>query len=449
MMKYIFLIALTLSTSANTVNELKKKFLSKGDVLSYYIKDDKGNTKELNEETQLIPASVFKIISSYYILEKLGIDYQFKTAISYRGEIKDSTLKGDLILSTSGDPYLLTPQIFDLIEAVAQEGISKVDGYLVIENNFVNLNRIGNVGLDDQPYNQSISGLNLNFNRFKSIGRSKNKTIFPTHDGFHTSVAKKTLGPGVGFKNIPDKNLEKWEYTKTKDYYLEVPIRNSLLFNGEYVKKLFYSRGIDIKSISFVEEKQKITKTLNTIYSPKSLDLVKLAMEYSNNLFIETLILQATGEKALADAAKKMLKDLKIKTSGKIENSSGLSSETLISPKELVNFIQDKANKKFGSHYFINLFSITGHSGSLHRKYLNEEGFERFRYKTGSIDYVYNICGQSFQKNRETFCIMINNPKKRALINGENSTRNEKLREEAKSWRRSKERFSELLLLEI
>ncbi|WP_412473667.1 D-alanyl-D-alanine carboxypeptidase [Halobacteriovorax sp. YZS-1-1] len=447
----ILLLALALNTSANTIKDLEKEFLQKGDTLSYYIADENGKVISSNENQNLIPASIFKIFSAYYILDKLGTDFHFSTSISYRGDIENGTLKGDLILNTSGDPYLLTPQIFDLIESVAQEGIKKVDGNLVVVNNFVNIERIGTVGLDDQPYNQSISGFNLNFNRFKSIGRSTQKSIFPKHDGFQTISSQKSLGPGVGFKNQNKKSqdIEKWQYTKTKDYFVEVPIRNSLAFNAYYLKKQLEQRGISISGIKITNKEQSETKRLNTIKSPSSLDLVKLAMEYSNNLFIETLTLKATNKENLADAAKKMIKDLKIKTKGKIENSSGLTTETRITPKEIVNFIQENANQKFGSHYFINLLSITGHSGSLHRKYLNDDGFEKFRYKTGSIDYVYNICGQSFEKTKRTFCIMINNLQKRKLVDGKNTNKTERLREEAKGWRRAKERFSELLLLQM
>ena len=56
---------------------------------------------------------------------------------------------------------------------------------------------------------------------------------------------------------------------------------------------------------------------------------------------------------------------------------------------------------------------------------------------------------QSFEKTKRTFCIMINNLQKRKLVDGKNTNRTERLREEAKGWRRAKERFSELLLLQM
>lgn len=426
--------------------ELTRKFLENGDEFSFYIKDNKGNEISQNADKFFIPASIFKIFSSYYILDKLGTDYQFITTLGYRGEIKDSILKGDLILTSSGDPSLLTPKIFDLIESAFQSGIRKVEGRLIINNEFVNLSRIGNVGLDDQPYNQGISGFNLNFNRFKSVGRS-DKDIFPIHNGLEIKKADRPLGPGVNFKNIKTKKKETWVYDNSKEYYLEVPIRNTLKFNANYFGSLLRKRGIEFNAIAY--EKIAPQKVIGSVKSLSSLELVKLAMEYSNNLFIETLMLKATGEDNLDIAAKKMIKDLKVQVKGEVENSSGLSTKLELTPKEIVSFIQSTAYQKFNNNYFINIFSISGHSGSLARKYLSEKGFEKFRYKTGSLDYVYNICGQSYEKNPRTFCLMINNPKKREILMGKNSAKNEMLRQEAKAWRRSKERFSELVLMKL
>ncbi len=450
-MRFITLLLLFagFNTLAQTnIENLKKKFLSSGDTLSYYLKDQQGNIRAYNPDEALIPASVFKIYSAYYILKKLGTDFRFKTSLAYNGSIKNGKLIGDLVLETSGDPYLLTAQALDLVESLREFGIKEVTGNLIIVNDFVDIVRIGNVGLEDQPYNQSISGFNLNFNRFKSVGRT-NREIFPIHDGLKTQESKSSLGPGLVFKNNPNSTIEDWTYAKkSQDYYLEVPLRNSLVFNANYFRNFLNGYGVSTSGIVFKNKAQR-TKLINSVYSPNSLDLVKLALEYSNNLFIETLVLKASGRKSLKEAAAFMAKDLKIKYSGELENSSGLSVELKLKAKDIVEFIETHAYKKFAHHYFINLFSITGHSGSLYKKYLTKQGFEKYRYKTGSVDFVYNICGRSFEKNQKTFCVMINNPKKRKLLMGKNSVKNEKLRQDAKAWRRSMERFSELLLQEL
>ncbi|WP_412470847.1 D-alanyl-D-alanine carboxypeptidase [Halobacteriovorax sp. RT-2-4] len=447
-MKFLVLIFFSLASLATTsIDNLKKEFLDKGDELSYFLQWDSGKSRSLDSKNSFIPASIFKIFSAYYILDKLGTDYRFKTSIASRGHISNGTLKGDLILSTSGDPYFLTAQAYDLIDAVKAAGIKKVEGKLIVVNNFVDLNRIGNVGLDDQPYNQSISGLNINFNRFKSIGRD-DKNIFPTHNGLEIKKSPKPLGPGEVFRHIKNNEKESWVYTNSKDYFLEVPIRDSLQFNANYFNHHLKIAGIETKGVAFEESFTK-SKILNTVYSVPSLDMVKLSLEYSNNLFIETLVLKATKKDNLKDAAQKMVSDLKLPVKGELTNSSGLSVNIEMLAQDIVNFINKNAYKKFGNNYFINLLSITGHSGSLHRKYLTNKGFEKYRYKTGSLDFVYNICGRSFEADPVTFCVMINNPKKRQLLMGPNSAKNEKLRQEAKAWRRSKERFSELLMYEL
>jgi D-alanyl-D-alanine carboxypeptidase/D-alanyl-D-alanine-endopeptidase (penicillin-binding protein 4) len=88
--------------------------------------------------TAFNPASVIKIATSFAALDKLGAEYRFETAFEARGEInkKTRTLEGDLILAASGDPELTTIELNRLIRQVAQSGISKVNGSLIVTGRF-------------------------------------------------------------------------------------------------------------------------------------------------------------------------------------------------------------------------------------------------------------------------------------------------------------------------
>jgi len=58
---------------------------------------------ERDPERLFTPASTTKLYSSAAALGELGADYRFKTPVFMRGDLKDGTLKGDLILVASGD----------------------------------------------------------------------------------------------------------------------------------------------------------------------------------------------------------------------------------------------------------------------------------------------------------------------------------------------------------
>lgn len=58
---------------------------------------------ERNPDQMFVPASTTKLYSCSTALAELGSDYRFRTRVVARGDIKDGTLHGDLILIASGD----------------------------------------------------------------------------------------------------------------------------------------------------------------------------------------------------------------------------------------------------------------------------------------------------------------------------------------------------------
>jgi len=58
---------------------------------------------ERNPDQMFCPASVTKLFTAAAALADLGADYRFKTPVVRRGEVKDGTLHGDLILVAQGD----------------------------------------------------------------------------------------------------------------------------------------------------------------------------------------------------------------------------------------------------------------------------------------------------------------------------------------------------------
>jgi D-alanyl-D-alanine carboxypeptidase/D-alanyl-D-alanine-endopeptidase (penicillin-binding protein 4) len=91
-----------------------------------------------NSDTPFNPASVIKIATTFAALDRLGADYVFETSFLAAGTIdkKTSTLKGDLVLSSAGDPTLTSRDITNLIAQVKKAGITKVTGSLVTTGKF-------------------------------------------------------------------------------------------------------------------------------------------------------------------------------------------------------------------------------------------------------------------------------------------------------------------------
>src|SRR6187399_3028056 len=84
------------------------------------------------------PASVIKLATSFSALQKFGPDFRFETAFYTPGTIdkKTRTLKGDLVLHSSGDPVLSTSDVNRLVNDVVRAGVARVTGNLIVAGPF-------------------------------------------------------------------------------------------------------------------------------------------------------------------------------------------------------------------------------------------------------------------------------------------------------------------------
>lgn len=84
------------------------------------------------------PASVIKLATSFTALQKFGPDFHFETAFYTLGTIdkKTRTLKGDLILHSTGDPVLSTADVNRLVNDVIRTGVARVTGNLIVTGPF-------------------------------------------------------------------------------------------------------------------------------------------------------------------------------------------------------------------------------------------------------------------------------------------------------------------------
>lgn len=87
-------------------------------------------------EELINPASVVKIGTTLWALERLGPDYRFETRFLARGTVSDGILHGDLVVHGSGDPDFQPENAFLVADALNSLGIRRVTGALVVNGTF-------------------------------------------------------------------------------------------------------------------------------------------------------------------------------------------------------------------------------------------------------------------------------------------------------------------------
>lgn len=91
----------------------------------------------------LAPASNEKLPVTFAALRELGLSYRFKTEVLGRGVREGSVWHGDLFLKGFGDPTLTSARLGRLARAIAEAGITRVDGRLYGDESWFDAKRSG------------------------------------------------------------------------------------------------------------------------------------------------------------------------------------------------------------------------------------------------------------------------------------------------------------------
>lgn len=93
---------------------------------------------ERGGESVVNPASVVKVATSLWALERLGREFRFETRFFARGEValQRGEVRGDLVVQGGGDPDFHLENAFLVAQALNQVGIRRVSGALIVSRTF-------------------------------------------------------------------------------------------------------------------------------------------------------------------------------------------------------------------------------------------------------------------------------------------------------------------------
>jgi D-alanyl-D-alanine carboxypeptidase/D-alanyl-D-alanine-endopeptidase (penicillin-binding protein 4) len=125
----------------------------------------------MNARKLLLPASTMKIVTLAVAAEKLGWDYRYETTIRAAGPIEAGVLRGDLVVSGTGDPGLVAAdgmgdRVFaDWAGRLKQRGIRTIAGRIIGDDNRFDEDTLGAGWMwDDLPddYAAGVGALQFN-----------------------------------------------------------------------------------------------------------------------------------------------------------------------------------------------------------------------------------------------------------------------------------------------
>lgn len=292
---------------------------------SFYVTDEKGNLVfDYQGNKGLSTASTQKIFTAITALDLLGSDYQYTTQLFHSGNIENSVLKGDLILSSDGDPTLgswryetTQPEKIreKIINAIKSKKIKKIEGNIIIDDSIYDFQTIpGGWAWNDigNYYGAGVFGVNWRENQFDIHLLGGKKESEPTQ-------ILKFSNP---LHNVKWRNeTQSYQGTRDQSIIYTAPFSEVAVINGKLpmdkvtkvsgatpnpplelgqeLAQWFKQENIDFQGNIITASNELLSKgefqvpngeVMMTHYSPKMSEIVHHFLQKSVNLYGESMI---------------------------------------------------------------------------------------------------------------------------------------------------------------
>ncbi len=380
----------------------------------------------VHPDTVLNPASSVKLLTAYTALQKLGINYQFKTSFYREG-------KGDFCIKGGGDPSFVMEDLYLVVEALKRKGVDEFSGKITIDASFFDREYYPedrNSQDSERAYNAPIAGLNFNYNTLSVFVNPSTKgrpaiigLDFPfdfikvqgkvmTSSGTDVTWDKKGKGDleivSLGGKIAS--GADEWR----KPFRIRDPLRAF----GEAFFKMMNHGGVPTKGAMRINMGSCDGDPIH-VHSSKPLSfIVGLMNKYSNNFIADALVKtldaeinqhQGTNDGGLKLIRAEMKKfGLDVAADGrKVVSGSGLTDDNLLSASDFISLMKRIHQSKSIMPELYASLPLAGTDGTLRRKYVGSDVQGLFRGKTGSLTGVQSIVGVYPSKDGDWIAVAV------------------------------------------
>jgi len=368
------------------------------------------------------PASVMKLVTTWSALEMLGPAYTWPTEVYFLDEFDGAVLHGDLAVKGFGDPFLVAEEMWKLLRGLRGLGLTEIQGDLLLDASHFEVGDVDPGAFDAQPfrtYNVQPHALmsNLKAVRFQFFADHVNNRVRvvaepPLQNLEIDNRLRLVDGPcsafqaGVAF-NVIDPWPEDMRRVVLEGNFSSrcsgYAMSRTVLTHEAYFFGLFQSLWREIGgrirgdyAVGIVPE--SANRVLTWQSRPLG-ELIRSINKNSNNVMTRQLLLtigaesgEPPGTVANGRAAIKAFLAARGVDDGSlvIDNGAGLSRDTRVSARLLLNLLQAAAASPYAAE-FIASMSLAGEDGTTRSRF-NGNG-SVLHLKTGRLDHVSAIAG--------------------------------------------------------
>lgn len=395
-----------------------------------------------NEKKMFMPASNMKLFTSSSAMMALGPDYRYVTTLVTKGEIKDSILRGDVIIVGSGDPTIsgrynegkVTETFEQWADSLKILGIKEIQGNMIGDDNCFDDNFYGNgwsADYETDYYAAQISGISFNDNCVDirvvpsaNIADICSVSVVPNTK--YITIVNETITAAVAdslneiyFYRLRGTNTiyVRGKMSQGKDPWIEsVAIDNPTLFTATVLKEVLESKGINVGGSVVDVDDQKDTlrydgaKQLASFTSIPYSVIIRTINKPSQNFYTEQVFRTMGKEKYGTGAMRSgravaypILASWGVDTVRlRYSDGSGLSRLDLITPSDIVSILEGMYKEKYFLPFYESL-PIAGVDGSIKSRMKGTKAEGNVHAKTGYIGFVRALSGYVTSSDGEMF----------------------------------------------
>jgi D-alanyl-D-alanine carboxypeptidase/D-alanyl-D-alanine-endopeptidase (penicillin-binding protein 4) len=370
-----------------------------------------------SDEHRLVnPASNTKVLTAAAALDKMGPDYRFTTGLF--GQLSKEGVVSTLVIRGDGDPSLETDELFELANALRQQGVRRVDGILVDQSYFDDVfipPAFSQQPNEWAPFRAPISAVSLERNAVTLNvvpGRAGSAaTSWFDPPGFvevRGSIETRPAGAGDGARLTLTPKGSKLEATLAGFVGEGAPrlrfgkrVDDPRLFPAFVLAEVLREMGIDVRG-TVASGGEKVHARLTYVESAPLAVLVRELGKNSDNFYAETLLKTLGGflhgaPAHTADGASGIIEWLgtigALEPGTRLVNGSGLFDANRVSARTLAAVLRHAYGSARIGPDFVAQLAVGGVDGTLRSRFPRERDQRIVRAKTGTLDDVVALSG--------------------------------------------------------
>ena len=323
--------------------------------LGFYVYDltDDCSVYERGKLQRMRPASTMKVLTAVTALEQLGANYNYSTSLFIDGDIKGKKLSGNLYVRGGFDPLFGPKGMNAFVNALAQRGIRKIEGHLVVDLSMKDDKEAG-MGWCWDDRNPSLSPL-----------------LYKGKDDFATNFIKALRSKGISITS---------KMTRGR-----VPASAALVYNHQ----------TDIAEVLEPMMKESVNQDAESMFYQIAAQGKKT---YANRKDAERHIKQFIKEALQLNADNYYIAD-----------GSGLSLYDYLTPELLVMALKYAYEHKDIYEPLLVALPIAGVDGTLENRLIGTAAYRNVCAKTGTLTGICSLAGYATASNGHRLCFSIIN----------------------------------------